>query len=155
MNDAFWRTVLIDTIHNNEFNGRRCSRQDILRYRKRVCEQGNTVEPSLLKGDCQFFVGEQGYIGIGPLSTTAGDMIYVVPGANLPLILRPFRQGPRLNTFNFLGFCYVHGIMDGEAVDPVEFRRETPGEKIRRWAFGGHGPDLELLRRLPEDIYLE
>ncbi len=182
MNNAFWRTMVPDTSIEKEGDEYRCSPRDGQGYRKwarglegkkkheddkendierksGVDDEGDVGGKGDVEGNvednCQFIFGQKGYIGIGPLATKAGDVICVVPGSNLPLMLRPSASAPRPNTFKFLGFCYVHGIMDGEAVDPAKFRRGTPEERIRRQAFGGQGLDLDLLGRLPEDIYLE
>jgi hypothetical protein len=48
-----------------------------------------------------------------------GDMVCIVGGAQVPLILREENKG----ILKFIGECYVHGIMDGEAVkDPKELQ---------------------------------
>lgn len=52
---------------------------------------------------------DRGYLGLVPASTKGGDYISVMPGCNVPLILR--REG---ECFRVLGECYVHGIMSGE-----------------------------------------
>lgn len=65
-----------------------------------------------------FFITKSGYIGIGPSSTRTGDQIWVFNGGNVPFIMRDLCQdqdvGPRLS---LVGDAYVHGIMDGEAMD--------------------------------------
>ena len=59
-----------------------------------------------------FFVSQQGRIGWVPLRTEAGDRVCVFHGMRIPVILRP--QGDR---WEFIGACYVHGLMDGEVWD--------------------------------------
>jgi hypothetical protein len=49
------------------------------------------------------------YIGMAPCNTKIGDLVCVFSGAECPVVLRP--TGDR---FQFVGQCYVHGIMDGE-----------------------------------------
>ncbi|KAI9148877.1 heterokaryon incompatibility [Paramyrothecium foliicola] len=75
------------------------------------------------------FTTTDGRFGIGPSSLKESDLIYVLPGGNLPFILRPVQmtmgnyaentgissllhEFPR--TFNLIGDCYVHGAMDGQ-----------------------------------------
>jgi len=43
-------------------------------------------------------------------------VISIIPGCSVPILLRR-RNGGRESRFEFLGPCYVHGIMDGEAVE--------------------------------------
>jgi hypothetical protein len=44
-----------------------------------------------------------------------GDIICVLFGCSLPVVLRK-----KNGYYNFLGECYVHGIMEGEAVRALE-----------------------------------
>ncbi|PMD34954.1 HET-domain-containing protein [Hyaloscypha variabilis F] len=54
---------------------------------------------------------ENGFMGLVPLTAQEGDIIYLVPGCDTPLTLRRLNN----NEFHFVGQCYVHGIMYGEA----------------------------------------
>jgi len=54
----------------------------------------------------------RGYVGLAPEDVKEGDVICILFGGKVPYALRP-RDGHYL----FLGECYVHGIMDGEAMD--------------------------------------
>lgn len=58
-----------------------------------------------------FFMTEKGYIGIGPRSMRAEDLVYDFLGGDVFYVLRP-AEGPV--EFRLLGDAYVHGIMDGE-----------------------------------------
>ena len=53
-----------------------------------------------------------GWLGMGPSSLRAGDKVFVVPGANAPLIMRRLDPGH----YQVIGEAYIHGIMHGEAV---------------------------------------
>ncbi len=55
------------------------------------------------------------YLGWVPLSTEEGDIIAIFKGAKVPFVLRPIR-GSRDGSFTFIGECYIHGIMYGEAI---------------------------------------
>ena len=57
----------------------------------------------------------EGYMGLAPAATRAGDFVAIVPGCDVPLVLRP--EG---NCFRILGEAYVHGIMSGEIVKMLE-----------------------------------
>lgn len=55
-----------------------------------------------------------GYIGLFPEHSQAGDGIFVLAGCHLPFVLRS-RDNKK---FKLVGECYVHGIMGGEAIGP-------------------------------------
>ena len=50
--------------------------------------------------------------GLGPDDSKVGDLVCVLFGCSVPVVLR--RTAP--DDYEFIGECYVHGIMDGEAV---------------------------------------
>jgi hypothetical protein len=54
------------------------------------------------------------YIGIAPEGSAKGDIICIFFGCSVPVVLQPQDDGE----FKFIGECYVHGVMDGEAVEP-------------------------------------
>jgi hypothetical protein len=58
-----------------------------------------------------FFVSAEGFMGLAPRDTRAGDQIYNFLGANTPFAVRKRED----TTFTFLGECYVFGLMHGEA----------------------------------------
>lgn len=60
--------------------------------------------------DRRFFRTNCGFVGIGPDNIKNGDLVSIVFGADMPLILRPFRGFHKL-----VGAAYVHGVMHGEA----------------------------------------
>jgi hypothetical protein len=61
--------------------------------------------------DRRFFVTKTGLMGIGPDTMNAGDIIGVLFGGRVPYLLRAVDTG-----FEFIGECYVPGLMNGEAV---------------------------------------
>ncbi len=67
----------------------------------------------------RLFATNRGYIGLGPDGMQKGDHVYVLSGGKVPYILRPV-SGPRPRTFELVGDCYLHGIMDGEAAGTDE-----------------------------------
>ena len=60
----------------------------------------------------RFFVTESGHMGIGPPTMATGDSVVILYGGYTPFILRA--QG---DEYRFIGESYVHGMMQGEAVD--------------------------------------
>ncbi|KAF4948993.1 hypothetical protein FGADI_9278 [Fusarium gaditjirri] len=57
---------------------------------------------------------EKGLVGLVPLLAEAGDEIYVLNGGAVPFDLR---KGKRLlNGRRLVGECYIHGLMNGEAM---------------------------------------
>jgi hypothetical protein len=62
------------------------------------------------RGRRLFLTGDK-YLGIGPESLEVGDQVWVLAGAQVPLVLRSTGSRWRL-----VGEAYVCGVMDGEAV---------------------------------------
>lgn len=68
-------------------------------------------------------ISEKGYLGIVPPHTQAGDIVCVLFGCSMPVILRKAE-----NHYIFIGESYVHGIMDGEAIQQMNeglFKQEV------------------------------
>lgn len=63
-----------------------------------------------------FFITANGQMGLGPKAARVGDWACIFFGHPMPYILRPVSDGK----FQFLGPCYVHGMMEGEAVERLE-----------------------------------
>jgi len=59
----------------------------------------------------RFFITRAGRVGIGPRCMQPDDIVVVLRGGGTPFILRK-----KVNGYWLLGAAYVHGIMDGEAV---------------------------------------
>lgn len=51
-------------------------------------------------------------MGLAPVGSMPGDAICVVQGCSIPLVMRP-----KGDHWILIGESYVHGIMDGEAMD--------------------------------------
>jgi hypothetical protein len=69
----------------------------------------------------KIFRTRTGYIGTAPRFVEEGDLICILYGGQTPFVLRREAWG----NYRFIGDCYVHGIMDGEALsmdlDETEF----------------------------------
>lgn len=59
----------------------------------------------------RFFITTSGRIGLGPQTMRVNDIVVVLHGGKWPFVLRP-----KGDVYKFIGHCYVHGIMYGEAV---------------------------------------
>jgi hypothetical protein len=59
------------------------------------------------------YITSKGYFGIGTQCLHRGDTIWIVPGCRVPLI---FRQIEGSEHYRLVGGCYVHGFMNGEAL---------------------------------------
>ena len=75
----------------------------------------------------RFFVTKKGFMGIGPSAMNEGDHVCVLIGGPVPFVLRPEAQKSSRHSkanrlWSMIGDCYVHGIMDGEA---LEFPQST------------------------------
>jgi hypothetical protein len=64
------------------------------------------------------------YLGWVPLTTEEGDVIAIFKGAKLPFVLRPV-PGSTDRSFTFIGECYIHGIMYGEAIEKGDLEQQT------------------------------
>lgn len=58
-------------------------------------------------------ITEKGYLGLFPNRVREGHKVYVLDGCHVPFLMR---QVDGQEKMRLVGECYVHGIMDGEAV---------------------------------------
>ncbi|OTA69208.1 hypothetical protein K449DRAFT_384126 [Hypoxylon sp. EC38] len=75
---------------------------------------GMLFQASLLRACVgrKFFVTKRGFIGIGPASLKADDLVVVILGVPVPFLVRKTES----QNYNLIGECYVDGIMDGGLV---------------------------------------
>lgn len=77
-----------------------------------------------------FLITERGYLELGPMTLEVGDIVCVLLGGNLPFILR--RQ--ENDEYRLVGENYVHGLMDGEAMQEREKRiSKNSSWSSRQW----------------------
>ncbi|VUC32491.1 unnamed protein product [Clonostachys rosea] len=65
----------------------------------------------------EFFITDNGYMGIGPVGVRPGDEVWSLIGGHVPFVLRPSSHGngtASVKCYKLVGESYVHGIMDGE-----------------------------------------
>ncbi|CAJ2513527.1 Uu.00g016460.m01.CDS01 [Anthostomella pinea] len=76
----------------------------------------------------RLFITASGRLGLGPQNSRAGDLIAVFLGERFPYVVRPVDGDPckegdensHEQGYRMLEHCYVHGIMNGEAVQEHE-----------------------------------
>jgi hypothetical protein len=61
------------------------------------------------------FLTSSGNFGMGREDLEVGDIVCVLLGCSVPMVPRKMN-----GYYNFLGECYVHGIMEGEVVGALE-----------------------------------
>ncbi|KAK4986681.1 hypothetical protein LTR50_005126 [Elasticomyces elasticus] len=59
-----------------------------------------------------YFTTMKRYMGLGPKYARQGDRICVFTGSHVPFIVRPHQD----QSYQLVGECYVHGIMQGEVL---------------------------------------
>ena len=59
----------------------------------------------------------KGYLGLGPETLQDGDLIFIIAGSPVPFVLRKTAVQGR---YRLVGETYVHGIMQGQAVQKPE-----------------------------------
>jgi hypothetical protein len=69
---------------------------------------------------------KSGYLCLVPLDAKAGDIVAVLADCSVPVLLR--RHGAQGMSYEFVGTCYVHGIMHGEAVKGLDVKTRFPEE---------------------------
>lgn len=62
-----------------------------------------------------------GYLGLVPEQSRKGDLIAVLRGCNFPVVVRPLKCDLEMvrmscRRYRYIGECYVHGLMNGEAI---------------------------------------
>lgn len=119
---AYWRLRLLDVLPHEK------NPQD---RKRRVEPVMHTPEPQQIQLDSdgypetcndlalrvfmntvrkRLFITNSGYLGMAHESCLQGDLVYLLMGGETPYILRSLGNG----TYQFQGYAYVHGIMDGE-----------------------------------------
>lgn len=132
--EAFWRTMTVDVAR---YPMTRLAASEVADLTK-LCEEWITTlfqdKPQLeLNSEVQrqvyewynwdFGVARNGSYCRLPHRTELGDWLVVLKGAKVPVVLRKISSRDGLSTsdsvekFEFIGSCYIHGFMDGEALE--------------------------------------
>lgn len=66
---------------------------------------------------CKAMNGTPPLYGLAPPKTANGDIICILFGCSVPVVLRKCEPNNAMDDkYTFVGECYVHGMMDGEAL---------------------------------------
>jgi hypothetical protein len=142
--ERFWRTIMMDI---SRYPMRRITNDDIEELAPKFMEWISTPLDNGRDIDIDFFVqgfmaewykwnfavAEDGTYCMVPTYTEVGDCITVLRGAKVPIVLRPIRPKDELapsdfeTRFLFVGPCYAHEFMDGQA-----FRNEEGNGSQKR-----------------------
>ena len=75
---------------------------------------------------------ERDLLGLVPAETKKRDLICILFGCSVPVVLRRHSDSKtKKEYFQFIGECYVHGLMDGEAFDIQKDEKDTK-EKMEK-----------------------
>lgn len=130
--EEFWRTLLCDAkglpdtherataeyahyfVQFSEVLHAEIGEKDSNWYKDRLLG-ANAVEQSLHAhaGRRRFCATGGGRLGQVTRGAQVGDLICVFYGGSVPYVIRPVDDG----SFTFVGDCYIHGLMDGEAIE--------------------------------------
>lgn len=111
--EAFWRTCTYDVYNAPDGRCKRLHLENMPTMKTRLARDWGVF----ILITATFFVTEKGYIGVGPERAQVGDFVYVLYGGTLPFILRGMDNRETAGTHTYVGHAYVHGIMDGEALE--------------------------------------
>lgn len=75
--------------------------------------------------DKDMFLTARGYMGLSQEGFQIGDLVCIFSGGEVPFLLRQ-DMPPHDGMFQFLSECYVHGVMDGEAMSNLESNHLQP-----------------------------
>lgn len=79
-----------------------------------------------------FAITNSGYLGLIPEKARPGDHLVLMPGGKAPYILRRVRKSTKrryrekkdgIRRYEFIGDCYIHGIMHGETWDESKLEK--------------------------------
>jgi hypothetical protein len=97
--------------------GASLNREDYNRQQSRQNMVADMVK--LDKEACwRFIETSRGHLGLGPIGSRPGDLVYVLSGLHYPVILR--RQRHDSTAYTHVGASFIDGLMEGEAAELVK-----------------------------------
>ena len=88
-------------------------------HEEKVEEKGGRSTP--YADQRRLFVTDTGYFGNGGRFIESNDQVFVIMGCQYPAILRPMDASPQCTRYRLVDTCYLHGVMEGELFDGVQF----------------------------------
>ena len=145
--DQFWRTLVADrgpnglnpptfyprackAARNQSVKGSHISTSSLVHYGKStiVAKFARRVQEVIWMR--RLITTERDLLGLAPQETKKRDLICILYGCSVPVVLR-MRSDDKTGKeyFQFIGECYVHGLMDGEAFDIQKAEKEKKEKK--------------------------
>src|SRR3569833_2160784 len=125
--DAFWRLFAFDHIEvvmddPNKKKQTKADRQNQNEKQQQNKDRldstdGNEAPLLAALANSMFFITKKGAIGRGVAETQVGDVAFVLYGGKVPFVLRRDLERPTEDVYKYIGHAYIHGIMDGEALN--------------------------------------
>ena len=145
--DQFWRTLVADrgpnglnpptfyprackAARNQSVKGSHISTSSLVHYGKStiVAKFARRVQEVIWMR--RLVTTERDLLGLVPQETKKRDLICILFGCSVPVVLRRHSDSKtKKEYFQFIGECYVHGLMDGEAFDIQEDEKDTKEKK--------------------------
>lgn len=127
LTEAYVRTLITNRVEVNQL----MTDNDYKLFWSKVPKSlGDTVAPdlapllkslveSMIQRICArtLVLTKKGYLGLGPTKARKGDLVCILYGCSVPVIIREHGQG-----HEFVGESYIHGLMDGAAVNQQSLR---------------------------------
>ncbi|KAL2070917.1 hypothetical protein VTL71DRAFT_13943 [Oculimacula yallundae] len=118
---TFYTVLVSDCVRNSELWAVRQPDEDDLSEVEDFVSNGEGLVNGIDLWDkyvCNqtFFVTKNGMMGMGNLESEVGDEVWVFDGGRMPFSVRS-RGSESPDDFTFVGCCYAHGIMEGEAYE--------------------------------------
>ncbi len=145
--DQFWRTLVADrgpnglnpptfyprackAARNQSVKGSHISTSSLIHYGKStiVAKFARRVQEVIWMR--RLVTTERDLLGLAPAEAKKRDLICILYGCSVPVVLRrhcDYKTGQEF--FQFIGECYVHGLMDGEAFDIQKDEKEKREKK--------------------------
>ena len=147
--DKFWRTLVADrgpnglnaprfyprackAARNQSVKGSHISTSSLVHYGKStiVAKFARRVQEVVWMR--RLVTTERDLLGLVPAETKKRDLICILFGCSVPVVLRRHSDSKtKKEYFQFIGECYVHGLMDGEAFDIQKDEKDTK-EKMEK-----------------------
>jgi hypothetical protein len=101
-------------------------------YEKYLCGEKEEVDHRIMSEMTRIrrkvLLTSRGFFGVAPQSAEIGDQLYLLPGAEFPILLRRYPQEEV--EYEFIGECYIHGLMNGQGMTKDSERVDAPCDII-------------------------
>ncbi|KAI8956679.1 heterokaryon incompatibility protein-domain-containing protein [Daldinia sp. FL1419] len=128
--DSFWRGLLGNITLNPEYFFKGLATSEDVELAKKFAQTGhrNDICDSIFANlvHRKMIITRTGLLGFVPHHANVGDQIWILHGGKTPFVLRPTEGTSQLgDEYVFIGSCYIHGIMEGEAMEPEKISTDV------------------------------